>query len=202
MEIIANLHSDESFSSEDKENATQMELSNPKKRTKTTDRPESPKRAVNTKLQQNQILSPKSSNSRTLPKSPIRPGMSPGKSFLARPVSPLKGAPSQNKVSGTLVGLVEKAKNIRALPSKKTAVVPAAGGARAKKGAPVSTTQTQAKDRDISNSSSNSTGTIVTAAKGRKPPVVKKATTTTAARKVPPKAEATTAAKRILRKRN
>ena len=202
MGNMAKFCSDDSYSSEDKENGVQMELSNPKKRTKTTKKAESPKRSVNARLQENQILSPKSSNSQTLPKSPIRPRVSPGKSFLARPLSPLKGTGPQNKVSGTLIGLVEKAKSIRTLPSKKTTVGPVASGARVKKGAQIPTTQTQTKDRDTSNSSSNSAGTVVKAAKGRKDLAAKKMTSGTAARKVAPKPEATTAARRTLRKRN
>lgn len=73
---------------EDKENTPDpaQTLPNPKKRPKTA--ANAPSRQV---TNPSTVLSPKSSNSRTLPQSPIRPTLgSPQKSHLSRPVSPLK----------------------------------------------------------------------------------------------------------------
>ncbi|MCJ1470816.1 hypothetical protein MMC07_009463 [Pseudocyphellaria aurata] len=72
----------------DKENAVSHvePLPNPKKRTK-------PATIAGTRQATNPstVLSPKSSNSRTLPHSPLRPPLgSPQKSYISRPVSPLK----------------------------------------------------------------------------------------------------------------
>ncbi|MCJ1378430.1 hypothetical protein MMC17_001528 [Xylographa soralifera] len=80
--------SSDAFATADKENALDMNQSipNPKKRSKTA--ATAPSRQV---TNPSSVLSPKSSNSRTLPHSPIRPPFgSPQKSYLSRPVSPLK----------------------------------------------------------------------------------------------------------------
>ena len=74
----------------EKENAPDpvQPIPNPKKRTKAT-------AAVSNHQppSQSTVLSPKSSNSRTFPKSPIRPTLgSPQKLHLSRPASPLKPA--------------------------------------------------------------------------------------------------------------
>jgi Nbl1 / Borealin N terminal len=76
----------------DKENNIDM----PKKRTKTTMAGSSeagPVRATRTasrKVDPSKVLSPKSHNSRQLPQSPFKQPTSPGKSYLARPISPVK----------------------------------------------------------------------------------------------------------------
>ncbi|MCJ1419803.1 hypothetical protein MMC32_006159 [Xylographa parallela] len=80
--------SSDTFATADKENAIDMDQSipNPKKRSKTA--ATAPFRQV---TNPSSVLSPKSSNSRTLPHSPIRPLFgSPRKSYLSHPVSPLK----------------------------------------------------------------------------------------------------------------
>ncbi|KAM3086827.1 hypothetical protein ACMFMG_000950 [Clarireedia jacksonii] len=69
----------------------------------------------------NQVLSPRSANSRTLPMSPIRPA-SPSKPFLARPVSPFKPVVSLASTvgGGTLkAGMADKAKTTRAAGTRR-----------------------------------------------------------------------------------
>ncbi|KAI9722711.1 MAG: hypothetical protein M1812_001642 [Candelaria pacifica] len=211
------------LASADKENALTEDLSLPKKRAKTT---ASTRAASRTKIQPSQVLSPKSSNSRTLPQSPIRPIMSPSKSFLARPVSPLKpAAPAMN----ALAGMVERARTTRATGRKPTPVVPAtmataaaatAAGGRAKRGAAVQPSATQAaaaaaanaRDRAASNSSEASNATTVVTTKSKRAVALKKApaasktvAVSAAGKKVAAsvaKIEGPPAGRRVLRKRN
>ena len=92
-------HSNEMAS--DKENThTDHDLMMPKKRAKATiTAAQGPvtansraTRTASRKIVPSQVLSPKSNNSRTLPRSPFKSSgaMSPPKSYLARPTSPLK----------------------------------------------------------------------------------------------------------------
>ncbi|KAI9701997.1 MAG: hypothetical protein M1836_001341 [Candelina mexicana] len=206
--------------SADKENALTEDLSLPKKRAKPT---ASTRAASRTKIQPSQVLSPKSSNSRTLPHSPIRPVMSPSKSFLARPVSPLK--PTAPAVTA-LVGMVQKARTTRATGRKPTPAAPAtmaaaaavtAAGGRVKRGAGVRPLTTQAaaatvRDRAASNSSETSNATTVVTTKSKravatkKIPAANKAVAVSATgKKVAAsvaKIEGPPAGRRVLRKRN
>ncbi|KAK3076525.1 hypothetical protein LTS18_012776, partial [Coniosporium uncinatum] len=83
-----------SHSSDDKENEG-VDIDVPKKRAKTSSAMPAnarTERAASRKEVPPTVLSPKSHNSRTLPRSPLKAPSSPAKSFLARPVSPLKPA--------------------------------------------------------------------------------------------------------------
>lgn len=118
------------------------------------------------------ILSPRSANSRTLVRSPTKP--SPIKSFLTRPISPVK--PTAPGLTGgataMLHNMVEKAKTSRAAAAaskKASATVKAAASTattRARKAGPTPTGRTRAtKDRTSTSSlgSDASSGTVVTA---------------------------------------
>ncbi|KAG0648099.1 hypothetical protein D0Z07_5651 [Hyphodiscus hymeniophilus] len=97
------------ISSADKENE---DIEYPKKRPRG---PPVPPARTTSKIQPSEVLSPRSANSRTLPRSPIRPAVTPGKSNLARPVSPLKPTapvPAGGPAS-ILTNMVEKAKSGR-----------------------------------------------------------------------------------------
>jgi hypothetical protein len=143
----------------DKEND---DLSNPKKRAKAQVPPQ------NKRLQPDQVLSPRSANSRTLPRSPVRPALSPGKSYLARPVSPLKpmGPPVTGGAAGILTNMVEKAKSTRATAARKTTASSSAsstaGAGRGKK-APQGAAAKAARGRASNSSQSTdaSSGTTV-----------------------------------------
>jgi hypothetical protein len=143
----------------DKEND---DLSNPKKRSKAQGPPQ------NKRLQADQVLSPRSANSRTLPRSPVRPALSPGKSYLARPVSPLKpmGPTMTGGAAGILTNMVEKAKSTRATAAKKTtassSASSSAGAGRGKK-APQPAPAKAGKGRTSNSSQSTdaSSGTTV-----------------------------------------
>lgn len=211
------------MSTVDQENAPNPAepIPNPKKRTKTTTVASS-RQVTNPST----ILSPKSSNSRTLPHSPIRPPFgSPQKSHLARPIFPLKTA-SPLKVASPIkdtevaappaILVYEKPKLVRgkAAPARKATNPPAAAPkmavTRSKRAAPL--IQEAPADRSVSNSSNTSntsTGTTVTTVVkkgGRAPPsaAAKKSVAVSAAgRKVAAsaKAEAPAAGRRVLRNR-
>lgn len=158
----------------DKEND---DLSNPKKRAKAQVPPQ------NIRLQPDQVLSPRSANSRTLPRSPVRPALSPGKSYLARPVSPLKpmGPTATGGAAGILTNMVEKAKSTRATAARKTVAsssassTAGAGAGRGKK-APQAATAKAGKGRASNSSQStdaSSGTTVVTKTAPTKSPVKK-----------------------------
>ncbi|OBT91875.1 hypothetical protein VE01_10133 [Pseudogymnoascus verrucosus] len=121
----------------DKENE---DLSNPKKRAKAAPAP----RVASRTKQADQVLSPRSANSRNAPqpRSPIRPPTS-----LARPASPVKLLPPGGGAS-YLTNMVEKAKSSRAAATgasktgtsavgrPKKAVAAAAPAPRARRGRP------------------------------------------------------------------
>lgn len=119
------------------------------------------------------VLSPRSANSRTLPRSPIRP-VSPQKSFLARPISPMKPtAPVQaGGASGILTSMVEKAKSTRNAAVRKVTAekVPTSTIGRGRKAVAASMAPPPSRGR-VSDSSDASAGTVIT----RKPVPVKKA---------------------------
>ncbi|KAI9759174.1 MAG: hypothetical protein M4579_002547 [Chaenotheca gracillima] len=196
--------SDEVDSAGDKENADEQELLNPKKRAKANTTTNAASRAASrSKIQPNQVLSPKSSNSRTIQRSPIRAAPSPEKSSQSRRVSPLKQI---SAATTTLAGMVEKAKTTR---TGRAVASTASAAAKSKRGAPAPTTQASQRDRVTSNSSQASTATVVTksktttttatrqpAARARPAPVAAKAK-----KPAPPKVEAPATGRRVLRKR-
>ncbi|KAK2759003.1 hypothetical protein FQN54_003101 [Arachnomyces sp. PD_36] len=104
----------------DKENAPSTSdlnhsLSNPKKRTKPNANNGSTRNASHATRQESKILSPKSSNSRTFPQSPLR--VSPQKpshsqQYISRPASPLKpGSPVKAaNATANLAGMVDNAR--------------------------------------------------------------------------------------------
>ena len=160
-----------------KENAPDpvQHLPNPKKRTKAT-AATSNRQAPN----QSTVLSPKSSNSRTFPQSPVRPALgSPQKLYFARPASPLKPAlpPSPAKsaaiaATANLASLVnEKTKTTRskAATVRKATNPPVKGAtkptvSRTKRGGANTQAAAVAEVRCVSNSSNasnTSTGTTV-----------------------------------------
>jgi len=154
--LLLNRQSDEIS---DKEND---DLSNPKKRAKAQVPPQ------NKRLQPDQVLSPRSANSRTLPRSPVRSALSPGKSYLARPVSPLKpmGPAVTGGAAGILTNMVEKAKSTRATAARKTAASSSAsstaGAGRGKKVPQVATAKVgRGRASNSSQSTDAGSGTTV-----------------------------------------
>ena len=216
---LNNSYSD-NMTGEDKENAPERDhlIPNPKKRTKATGAV--PSRQV---TNPSTVLSPKSSNSRTIPQSPVRlPFGSPQKSYISRPISPLKPvspfkATSPAKAaamaaSSTLVNLVaEKLKPGRpaANTSRKASkpVVEQRGPTtRAKRC--VANAQIIAQNRTVSSSSNVSgvsTGTTVFKAKpvpAAKTAVKKGVAISAAGKKVAAAtADVSTTGRRVLRKR-
>jgi len=204
----ANISSDD-ISSGDKENE---DIENPKKRTRGA--PVPPARTTSRAKLQTQVLSPRSANSRTITRSPIRP--SPSKSNLARPVSPLKPAAPvpAGGAAGILTNMVEKAKSTRGAATRK-APEPAktTGVGRGKRAAAPAPAPRVGRGRasTISDSSDTSNSTVV-----RNPVAAKKEPTKRtvmgtikgmggagASKKVPAgKPEAKATGTRVLRKRN
>lgn len=163
----------DAMESMDKENVQDHDqrIPNPKKRTKAGTSRQAPNPST--------VLSPKSANSRTLPQSPIRPTLgSPQKSYISRPVSPLK-PPSPVKMASpakvaaaaataTLAGMLsEKAKPGRpkAVAGRKAPnpTTTKAGSTRAKRGAgnDVHEPEDVRKASNTSNISNFSTATTV-----------------------------------------
>lgn len=202
------------ISSTDKENE---DIENPKKRPRG---PPVPPARTTSKVQPSQVLSPRSANSRTLPHSPVRPAGSPGKSMLARPVSPLKPTASgpSGGAAAILTNMVEKAKSTRgtAATRKVTEQSSTTGGAgRGKRAAAPAAAPKVGRGRAISDSSdasSSSQNTIVrkpVAAPAAKTAPAKRTVMSTikgmgaANKKAPaPKATAPATGSRVLRKRN
>ena len=205
----------------DQENAPNPadQIPHPKKRTKTAG-------ATNTRQVTNPstVLSPKSSNSRTLPFSPIRPPFgSPQKSYLARPVSPLKSASPLKATSpaketivaapATIAGSVNEEPKLargRPAPARKATNPPAApklAVTRSKRGAPV--VPEAPANRSVSNSSNisnTSTGTTVVKKRRRAPPstaATKNVAESAAGKKLAAKTkvEGPAAGRRVLRNR-
>ncbi len=169
----------------DKENAPDpiQPIPNPKKRAKATATASSRQPPS-----QSTVLSPKSSNSRTFPQSPIRPALgSPQKSYLSRPASPLKPAlpisPAKSAAIAATANLAsmvnEKSKTTRSKgatgrkttnPPANTAAKPAVS--RPKRGAANTQAPAVADIRCASSSSSTSntsTGTTVVKKGARAP---------------------------------
>ncbi|CAL3966217.1 unnamed protein product [Diplocarpon coronariae] len=112
----------------DKENE---DISNSTKRIRG---PPLPPARTASKIVTSQVLSPRSANSRTLLRSPIRPA-SPSKSFLAPPISQLKHTVpvTVGGAASILTSMVEKAKSGRGTFRKVTIEKPAIGTGRGKK---------------------------------------------------------------------
>ncbi|MCJ1263122.1 hypothetical protein MMC22_002992 [Lobaria immixta] len=100
----------------DKENAISHveSLPNPKKRTKA---------AVGARTRQatnpSTVLSPKSSNSRTLPRSPTRPLGSPQKPYISHPASPLKPMPPFKSASPAKAATITATANLTNMTNDK-----------------------------------------------------------------------------------
>jgi hypothetical protein len=108
-----------------------------------------------------------------VPRSPVRTAISPVRSQLARPVSPLKPvAPTPiGGAAGILTNMVEKAKTTRGAGTRKaTDASTATGAGRGKRTAPPASAPRVGRGRasTISDSSDSSTTTVV-----RKPAVAK-----------------------------
>lgn len=201
----------------DKENNAEpaQPIPNPKKRTK-ANKAES-RQVTNPST----ILSPKSANSRTLPHSPIRPALcSPQKSYLSRPVSPLKpcspvkiASPAKAAAAAATANLasmiVEKPKAGRpkaattrnASNPKSTNKNP---GSRTRRGAEnVQEPEDVRKVSNTSNISSASTGTTIVK-NTRKAPLgaaKKNVGASAVGKKVAAAVEAPAPGRRVLRKR-
>ncbi|KAE8445901.1 hypothetical protein EG329_012680 [Mollisiaceae sp. DMI_Dod_QoI] len=197
----------------DKENE---DIENPKKRTRAA--PVPPTRTTSrAKIQPSQVLSPRSANSRTLPRSPVARPVSPQKSFLARPVSPLKpAAPAPiGGAPGASTNMVEKTKTSRAAATRKvTAESSTAGAGRGRRAAPPASAPPIGKGRasTISESSDSSSTTVLRKPVPAKKAPAKKTVMSTikgigSQKKMPPAAKSTASAApvstgRVLRKRN
>ncbi|MCJ1388098.1 hypothetical protein MMC18_000942 [Xylographa bjoerkii] len=213
--------SSDAFAAADKENALDMDqpIPNPKKRTKIAET--IPSRQV---TNPSTVLSPKSSNSRTLPHSPIRPPFgSPQKSYPSRPVSTLKPiSPSKANSSAkaaaitattnlaNLVGEKLKPGRVGAKTSRKASkpvIEPKTTNTRSRRGAANVIIAESRTASSSSNYSGTSTGTTVVKANAKAPPVsktsVKKGVGISAAGKkvTTAKVEAPAASRRVLRKR-
>ena len=166
------------------------------------------------------VLSPKSANSRTLPQSPIRPGLgSPQKSYLSHPASPLKPyspvkAASPAKAAAAVataalasmlnekpnVGRPKTATGPKATTTKKAKVQ----GARTRRGAEnVQEPEDTRKVSNSSNTSSTSTGTTIVKNARKAPAGVKKNDIGVRAtgKKVAVATEGPATGRRVLRKR-
>ncbi|KAK2629487.1 hypothetical protein QTJ16_000307 [Diplocarpon rosae] len=115
----------------DKEND---DICNPSKRIRG---PQIPSARTTSKIPASQVLSPRSANSRTLLRSPIRP-TSPTKPFPAPPTSQLKHAVpvTVGGAASILTSMVEKAKSGRGTSRKVTIEKPAVGTGRARRVVP------------------------------------------------------------------
>lgn len=154
----------------DKENDIDM----PKKRTKTTTAGSSqagPVRASRTtsrKVDPSKVLSPKSHNSRQLPQSPFKQPTSPGKSYLARPISPVKPG-TVAAATASLASLVAPAEKPRLVgrAATKQLTIPPTGSLRGRRPvaattmAPPPVPPKTSRGRAASSSSDTSTGTTV-----------------------------------------
>ncbi|KAF2435844.1 hypothetical protein EJ08DRAFT_645525 [Tothia fuscella] len=177
--------SNEMMAGSDKENA-QVDLDMPKKRTKVTATsstatlapPTRAGRAASRRVDPCKVLSPKSHNSRQLPQSPFKVPASPGKSYLARPVSPIKPGTVQAATASlaSMVGPIETRK-VPARPTRQATTAPTAGSVRGKRGAAATGPPVPPKNgrgRTISNSSDNSNTSTGTTVVTKKAPAAKR----------------------------
>lgn len=150
-------------------------------------------RTASRTVKANSVLSPRSHNSRTLPRSPIKEytmaPSSPAKSFIARPISPLKpispfksaATAATSAISASVHGMIEQAKRGTASRMTRTASKekPPTTGARGKMLPPprpglngqsspqrtISQSSSHSATTDISTSSTNTT--VVKPKRGR-----------------------------------
>ncbi|KAF2836242.1 hypothetical protein M501DRAFT_996970 [Patellaria atrata CBS 101060] len=156
----------------DKENAHAEDLSMPKKRAKTATASQPLPRATRTtsrKVNPSQVLSPKSNNSRTLPRSPLKDGNGLGKPNFMRPTSPIK--PSVSAPPATSRTVAERPKPPPRTTSRAaTATTTTTSTVRGKRAAPAAPAQPKgARGRipsDGSNASDSSAGTTIVTKKG------------------------------------
>ena len=203
--------------SADKENAQEhsQPIPNPKKRTK-ANKAES-RQVTNPST----VLSPKSANSRTFPQSPIRPTLcSPQKSYLSRPVSPLKPISPIKVVSPAKAAAAAATANLASMVIEKPkAGRPKAGagrtasnpkpivkgpGSRTKRGEDNNhEPEDFRKVSNTSNLSSASTGTTIVknTKKGSATATKKNVATSAVGKKVVVAADAPLPGRRVLRKR-
>ncbi|KAG9243532.1 Borealin N terminal-domain-containing protein [Calycina marina] len=209
----AKRHSDEISIAVDKENE---EVENSKKRMKGA--PQPPDRTTSRiNIKADQVLSPRSANSRTYPKSPIRTASPTGKSLLARPISPLKAtAPDvTGGAASILTNMLENAKPTRGDATRKvTEASVVAGVGRAKRAPAMAPSAKVVRGRVASDTSNDSGSTVIrkNATVAMKAAVPAKRTMMStikgmggggAAKKgAVPKAAATATGGRVLRKRN
>lgn len=150
----------------DKENE---DIENPKKRLRGP--PQPPARTTSrANLKPSQVLSPRSANSRSHPQPTTHPTTSPGKSMLARPVSPLKPSPPipTGGPSSILTNMVAKAKTTRGTAATRKATEASTAGniGRGKRAAAPAPPPKTGRGRAESDSSNASGSTVV-----RKAPV-------------------------------
>lgn len=202
------LRSDYAFAAgiEDKENAPAptddftQDLANPKKRVKSTQPPaETTNMAANTKASRAKaaakVLSPRSNNSRTLPRSPLKPGpmeRAPPASLLPGRVSPMK--PPQARAPSRATSR-QTTRAARAPPTGAKKVAESESEGRESEGSTTSTTTTIVKKPAAAASKKSTVA--------RKPSP--KATTQSAKPVAAPKKEnvvpAPASGRRVLRKR-
>jgi hypothetical protein len=163
----------------DKENINvDMDIDMPKKRTKTVPGSSAAASAVRggratsrKVIDPSKVLSPKSHNSRQLPQPPLKAPYSPGKSYLARPVSPVKLGSSIATATASVASTAGPAEASRRAPRTlttqgqhtTTASAAPTGTLRGKRGAAATAAAAgppvppkQGRSRAISNSSDNS----------------------------------------------
>ena len=158
-ELIANSGSDDIAM--DKENE---DVENPKKRPRGP--PEPPTRTTSrANLKPSQVLSPRSANSQTHSRPPNKGALSPGKSFLARPVSPLKPSPPVPAAgaAGILTSMVDKAKASRGAATARnvTEASTAGGVGRGKRAVAPAPPPKNERGRVASDSSNTSGSTVI-----------------------------------------
>lgn len=145
----------------DKENE---DIENPKKRPRGP--PEPPVRTTSrADLKPSQVLSPRSANSQTHSRPANKGTVSPGKFFLARPVSPLKPSPPARVggAAGILTNMVDNAKATRgAATTRKVTKASSAGGVgRGKRAAAPAPAPKAGRGRAASDSSNTSGSTVI-----------------------------------------
>lgn len=159
-EELLTYHS-EHFANEDKENAPTEsyahDLPNPKKRTKTATANTKATRTASQKTAAPTVLSPRSANSRTLPRSPLKAASPEKPAFTtARPASPVKPIVSQTN----------------ALSSKPSSRAPSR---QTKRPAPARAAALNNDARDSEGSTTSAGTTIVSKTTTKKAPATRKA---------------------------
>ncbi|OCK75940.1 hypothetical protein K432DRAFT_385812 [Lepidopterella palustris CBS 459.81] len=174
----------------DKENAhVDHDLAMPKKRVKAnmvaTQGPSTANnratRTASRKIVPSQVLSPKSNNSRTLPRSPFKPSgvMSPTKSYLVRPTSPLKPSILATTVVEKPVARAGRTASKQARGGPTAVTTTAAGRGKGIVAAVLTRAEGRGRASDGSSTSDSSAGTtIITKKKAGTAPATKTAKAT------------------------